>query len=545
MAELSLPIPFDLFAPNNPQVMLLGSWNQWQPMPMARASDGHWRVQVPLADGEYEYLFEVISCTPSLEGQAVRIPDPTALAWTADDKTRLRVKQGCRVLVDYTWQHEQAPLPPNAQLIIYELHIGDFSGELASRPKGSGTFVDAINRLDYLADLGINAVEILPVTARPPGFQMGYSQQSLYAVEEELGTPEEFARFVDACHARGIRVIHDSVYNHMADDAVLAKIDYGSWFHLANPDEYNFGIKCNYGKTDEQLGVCPAYEYAIGSMRLWMEQFHLDGLRFDFTLAMDDELLRDFRNQLQQMAGARPFITIAEQLPEDPAVAGPDGPLDAAWRQSFGLQLVATMVGKRYRGSQPFHADAVARAFDWRVDGYAGAAHIVNYTESHDEPHVMLLLEQAHQVSTDARWRRARLGATLLLTAPGVPMLWMGQEFGQTTPKSQESQPLQWELLEQPEARALCAHYRRLIHLRKCTPALTSNTLRILVADQNDLVIANLYDALVDAWQLRAPRLNDGIWRDALSDAQVEICNHTLCVNLAPSQVLVLCQAQT
>ena len=187
------PISFQLLAPNNPEVKLIGSWNQWQAQTMCRHDDGYWRCQLPLDDGDYEYLFEVVSCTPSLQGKRVRVPDPCALEWTADEKTRLHIHNGERFLFDYAWQHDDVPLPPNEQLIIYELHVGDFTATENSKTGEytAGTLRGVIEKLDYLVELGINAIELMPLVATIPGRQLGYSQRSFFALNPRYGTPRD------------------------------------------------------------------------------------------------------------------------------------------------------------------------------------------------------------------------------------------------------------------------------------------------------------------------------------------------------------------
>jgi 1,4-alpha-glucan branching enzyme len=256
-------VHFALLAPNNPEVNLLGSWNSWQSHAMRQEEDGYWRIEVPLDDGEHQYIFEVISRSPDLEGRRIRIPDPCALEWSWDDKTRLRLQDGKRVYALHDWQHDNKPLPLNEEIIIYELHVGDFSGGEGDEKAGgdAGTFRDVIGKLNYLADLGINAIELMPVTANPPGFQMGYSQLSYFTLNYRYGSADDLAALVDACHGRGIRVIHDCVYNHMASDAIWALIDYEYWFVLNNPDDYDFGPKLNYTEEDPRRaqsgpGVC-------------------------------------------------------------------------------------------------------------------------------------------------------------------------------------------------------------------------------------------------------------------------------------------------
>jgi 1,4-alpha-glucan branching enzyme len=558
---MTSPISFQLLAPNNPEVSLLGNWDGWQPFIMRRGEDGMWRAEVPLEDGDYEYLFEVVSCSEQLQGRKIRVPDPCALEWTREDKTRLHIRNGAIVHAEYTWQYEDAQLPPNENLIIYELHIGDFSGgEGDEKPGGgAGTLQDAIDKLDYLVDLGINAIELMPLTAGPPGHQMGYSQRTFFALNESYGTPTDFARFVDECHARGIRVIHDSVYNHTATDAIWALIDFDHWYFKINPDDFDFGPKLNYDAVDPRSGKQYVREYAFESMRLWMQEFHLDGIRFDYARALSPEVLGEFRALLRKAAAPRNFFAIAEHIPENPSIVGPQAPTDAAWSQSILTQVLCTALGKPHRDQRPFHMEALNVALDWRVCGYQSAHHIITYLESHDEPRIMTIFDDNPNLTREARFRRAKLAAALLLTAPGIPMLWMGQEFGEEGRKPELPQPLRWRLLQQSDHRDLWEYYRKLIRLRKENPALTSNTLHLFPPDQNDLVlhflrwsedkrhqvlvIANVQDAPLQSHEFDTARLAEGSWRDALTGREFTFTQSPVTIDLAPSQVMILCHS--
>lgn len=125
-------IELSLFAPYNDHVSLLSSWNDWKPQPMTRGADGWWRLSVSLADGEYFYKFRVQSKSYFALDQYVEVFDPYGLSVTDDEheRTFLSVKNGNRQWVEYEWKHDDKPLPTNDQLVIYELHVGDFTGGL-------------------------------------------------------------------------------------------------------------------------------------------------------------------------------------------------------------------------------------------------------------------------------------------------------------------------------------------------------------------------------------------------------------------------------
>ena len=554
-------VAFELLAPHNESVALVGSWNDWQPMDMQRGDDGVWRVDVDLPDGDYEYQFELVSNSDFAKGERVRVADPEAVEFGSDDKdgatALIKVRDGNPVVITYDWQHDDVPLPPNEQLIIYEMHIGDFRGGNGDTDNNGGDFQRVIDQLDYLTELGVNAVELMPVNQTAADNYWGYSQRSIYAVEKTYGTPDDLCRLVDECHARGIRVIHDAVFNHIDQEAPLIQIDNSYWFYNQNPDEpeLQFGPKFNYEYYDEERDIFPAREHVIGAINLWISHFHMDGIRFDSARAIKYfDLLHWFNDVSHNRAGFKPFYTIAEHLPQDPAVTGPDGPTDAAWHDNFYRQLICTTLGVPHDGREPFLTDEILRLLDPHQDGFASAYNVVRYLNNHDQERVLHLLAAVANTYDDAAFRRNKLGATLLLTAPGIPMLWMGEEFGQATPRNEKRQPLDWSLLDNERNKGLWEHYRHLIHLRKTNPALYSDNFeaianmpeRGIIAfkrwnDEGNVVIvaANLVPQYAGEVQIPTAGVEDGRWHEAIYGYDIDSHENRLVDTLAESEVKV------
>lgn len=553
---------FALFAPYNEHVALVGDWNGWEPIPMTRGDDGWWRVSVPLADGDYQYKFQVKSKSYFAEGELVTIADPRSLVVSDDyENTCITVKNGRRVLAEHQWQHDDHPLPSNPELVIYELHVQDFSGGPGDDQAGpKGRFQDTIDKLDYLVELGINAIELMPVSEFPGEHGWGYNPRYLFAVEKSYGTPDDLCRLVDECHARGIRVILDGVYNHTEVSTPLAHIDHNYWYYGESPDapEHQWGPKFNYEFYDPELDCWPARQFVLDAILHWIAHFHIDGIRFDATAIIKNY---DVLNWLQaaiyqHLNGSKPFITIAEHVPQDPSVTGLEGPLDAAWHENFSKQIMCTIVGREQDGRQPYNLDALVSVIDPRRDGFASAQNVVNYIDNHDQDRIMWQLGQAGIID-DPAFRRVKMGAAILLTAPGMPMLWMGQEFGESAPRTQERQPIDWALLQNERNADLQRAYRGLIYLRKTTPALQADTFDVVHLDQercimaykrwNDegnivVVVANLLDQF--AGEVEIPNWpGDGTWHEYTHDYDVEVGGGVLRDSLAESEVKVYIKA--
>jgi len=551
-----------LFAPYNEAVSLTSSWNNWNPQPMTRGADGWWRIAVKLADGQHFYKFAVKSKSYFALDQWVEVFDPYAISITDDERERsiLRIKEGRRIWTDYAWRHDDQPLPTNDQLVIYELHVGDFSGGKGDRgnQRFKGKFSDVTEKLDYLSDLGINAVELMPVKEFP-GKSWGYNLRSLFAVDSGYGAPEELCRLVDECHGRGIRVIIDGVYNHADAESPLAKIDYEYWFYRDNPDpkEMQWGPKFNYGYYDSNLKLHPARKYVIESIVFWVEHFHIDGIRFDATRALGDfNIMREFTDAAFNKVGKlKPFFTVAEHIPEDPAIAGyPRGPMIAAWHEALSNQLRATVMQHEYQGAQPRDLDALANRLNPATNGSGSGNHVVNFLGNHDHKRILRDIADTIHVFGDAAFRRVKLALGLLLTAPGLPMIWMGQEFGAANPKTLEPQPIDWALLANKDNKDLRQFLAKLIKLRREHPAFWSDNFQVVLKDSdrqifgykrwNDaggvaVVVVNLNDAPSGEFIVEKAGLEDGRWREHIGNRTFQITNGQIKDTLEPSQVKV------
>lgn len=549
-AELSV------FAPRVHKIVAHGEWNNRQGDEMTKGEDGVWRVFLPLADGEYAYHFVVTYA----EGQdPYRVANPEGIQFSEDQsESVLKVVGGERAWVLYEWQHDAAGLPNNQELVIYEMHVGDFSGA-NDNGRGTGTFAQVTEKLDYLRDLGVNAIELMPITQSHPYDVWGYSQLSVWGVNSRYGPVEELARLIDEAHARHIRVIFDGVYNHMSTEAPLVHLDNSYWFYQENPDEpsLQFGPKFNYEAWDDTLKIFPAREHALGSINRWVSTLHGDGIRLDATRAIKFFDLMDwFSDQAKTRVGFKPFFTIAEHMPEDPAIAGPNGPVDCAWHDTFMRRATAAMLADQGNGSNPFDTTALLWAMDARNAGYLSNYNVVNYLNNHDLTRLIYRLGAETGILGDAAFRRLKLGATLLLTSPGVPMLWMGEEFGQANDRGEsgDSRPLNWALLDSPPNRGLMEHYKFLIWLRRNNSALRSDTFAV-VDDQPErgilaykrwddqgsiyIVVANLKDEDAGGYEVEVEGVEDDTWQELITNKTITVQGGRLIDTLGPSEAKV------
>ncbi|MBD2090909.1 DUF3459 domain-containing protein [Microcoleus sp. FACHB-1515] len=482
-------IEFQLFAPRLSEVKLIGSFSNWEEIPMQKGEDGTFRTTIKLEDGVHHYKFRVQSLTEPA-GRTVEVNDPyvTAIDRETQNGTVL-VKSGKRFSDTYTWQYDDRELAANKDLIIYEMHLADFCGKDLGTHKTR--LQHATDRLDYLAELGVNAIELMPVTEYAGDYRWGYLVRDYFALESSYGTPQEFKQFVDECHGRGIRVLMDGIYNHSDENNPLVQIDRDYWFYheMHYPDDPNnyWGPEFNYDNYDEQLDIKPAWKYVGDVVRFWVSNYHLDGIRFDAVRQLaNNNFLKWIAQEATNAAGEKPFYNIAEHIPDSPAITtAQDGPLEACWHESFRIFAIDAI-------SNVVNFDKLKESMNPPQQGYKTAANVINYIASHDREHPLVELSD-RQITGKEAFDRAKLGVVLQMTAVGVPMIWMGDEFGQDTRKAENvtnPNPLKWHLLEQELNRDLFEFYKQIIELRKQTPALRTDNIDFFHEDVDNNVLA-------------------------------------------------------
>jgi len=517
---------------------------------MERQASGAFRVKLELDDGVYAYKFRVRSQSWFLEpDQWVEIIDPYATEIDDADQTGVvRIKNGERIVDDYVWQHNDVPLPADDELVIYELHIGDFSGG-EQDDYVRGQFQNIAEKLDYLCDLGINAIELMPVNEFPGDRSWGYNPRHFFAVESSYGKTHELKAFVDACHGRGIRVLLDVVCNHSESSSPLTQINHDYWYHHEprNPDQ-NWGPEFNYEHYDEAYKIFPARQFMRDVICHWIQEYQIDGLRFDATKQIGNyDFMHWVVNEAKQAAGKKPFYNIAERIPDSPTITNLDGPMDGCWQETFYGRVRNCAYGTCD------DLEALKDVIDPQRRGYMGVTNAINYVANHDHSHSMAELGK-RGVLGDLAFKRIKLGAAILLTAVGIPMLWMGEEFGEYKEKTIEPAKLDWSLLGNPDNKALFDYYAGLISLRKKNGALRSAQIDFFHTDSDRKVLAyNCWDE-VGSRIVVLLNLSDqfhrdytvdsfpaaGVWHEWTKNYSVEAKNDSLTIDLAEHEAQVL-----
>ena len=532
-------VEFKLFAPYNKAASLIGCFSNWEDIPMHKDEGGYFRTSVELEDGSYQYQFRVQSKSWFFEpDQWVNVTDPYAT--NIDDASQnaiVRIKEGQRIVDTYTWQHDDTALPNNEELVIYELYIAGFSGGEGDGEK-RGNFQDVIDKLDYLSELGINAVELLPVQEYPGDDNWGYTPRYFFATESSYGTSSDLKRLIDQCHGRGMRVIMDGIFNHSDSESPLTQIDHDYWYHHSPRDPDNsWGPEFNYEHYDENLEVKPAWRFIGDVVRFWIEEYHIDGIRYDAARQIANyDFMHWITEQTRQAASMKPFFNIAEHIPETSSIVGLEGPMDSCWHESFRQQVLEHISGE-------FDLEVIEEAIDGKRQGYQGATDIINYLASHDRSYIMEQLGE-RQILDEEAFKRVKLGAVLLITAVGVPMIWMGSEFGEC--QTAEEAKLDWALLGNDNNRGLFDYYKGLVELRKQNQALQTTNIDFFYEDAeakvlayvrwNDsgdrvVVVANFSDNFLSEYRISDfPKA--GTWHEWTRDYDIEAEDTSLVLDL-------------
>jgi maltooligosyltrehalose trehalohydrolase len=428
-----------------------------------------------------------------------QVVDPASFAWT-----------------DRSWR-----VPPIERLVIYELHLGTFTP--------AGTFAGAAGRLDHLAQLGVTAIELMPVADFPGRHNWGYDGAALFAPARCYGPPDSFRALVDAAHRRGIAVILDVVYNHFGPDGAYAATFSSHYFSDRHTSPWGRGLNFD--------GPCSAdvRRFFIENALQWVRDYHVDGLRLDATHAINDDLTPHFLAELTSTVRAeagRDVLFVAEDHRNQvhlmrPVDTGGFG-LDAVWADDFHHQARVHTAGDRdgyyaaYSGTTTDLATTLMRGWYYigQTSPDTGAARGTD-PSSLEPPRFVLCIQNHDQIGNRVDGARLhhqvdmaayRALSVLLLIVPHTPLLFMGQEWATGAPflfftdhheelgrqvtdgrraefaafeafgdddvpdpqghETFERSRLPWSELDESGHAAVLRLYTRLLHLRRSHPAL-------------------------------------------------------------------------
>lgn len=401
-------------------------------LPMRSEDGGYFSVDVPGIGAGTRYGYR-------LDG-GKQLPDPAS-------RFQPEGPRGPSEVIDpgaFEWTDARWPGAECRGQVAYEMHVGTFTPE--------GTWAAAIEQLPELADLGVTVIEMMPLHEFPGKFGWGYDPMQLFAPYHGYGTPDDLRRFVDRAHQVGIGVILDVVYNHFGpggDDIKQFSPDY---FSAKHGTEWGVGINFD----DQNSG--PVREFYIANAGYWIDEFHMDGLRFDATQDIHDcseeHILAAMTRRARAAAGGRRTYLVGENVKQDYTLLRPleEGGFgyDAAWNDDFHHSARVTITGhneaylKDYLGRPQEFISAIKRGWlyqgQWSAFGRVRRGTLVTtvdpcrffiYIQNHDQLANSIHGVRAH-LTTDPGTYRAI--TALLLLAPNTPLLFQGQEFAASSP---------------------------------------------------------------------------------------------------------------
>lgn len=489
---------FRVWAPHADQVFVTGSFNDWEDesVPLAPEEQGIWAGHVPGVGPGDHYRYRIVS--PA--GQWLRM-DPYARECVSS--------AGSSVVHDpeFDWGDKTFLRVPREDLVIYEMHIGTFNHKAGTRP---GDFVTAAERLQYLRDLGINAIEVMPAAEFQGDYSWGYNPSLLFAIESAYGGPKAFKQFIKAAHDLGIAVILDVVYNHLGPgDLDLWQFD--GWQKNGKGGIYFYNDHRSttpWGETRPDYGRPEVRRYLLDNALTWLAEYRIDGLRWDATAFVrnvkgfnndpahdipEGWSLMQWINEQVKTHGPR-ALCLAEDIRYNAAITrsqtqGGAG-FDAQWNATFVRKIRKTLACPT---DEQVSLEDVVEAITYRYN--SDPFERVIYTESHDEV-ANGKLRVAQELSPDdpGGWvakKLSTLGAALVMTSPGIPMLFQGQEFLEDE-WFHDTDPIDWS--RRDRFSGIVTLYQDLIRCRRnvdgCTAGLSGTGVSVYHLNHRDKVLA-------------------------------------------------------
>jgi len=458
-----------LYAPGKDYVAIKGSWNSELTHGELMSHDnGTWWYETTLSSDEYTYQFNIegIKNIADPWSKDVIWVDPNGGWETGYYEHALTVFEVGAT--PHNWGDGDFERPEQNEVVIYELHIGDFMSD----GENHGTFNDVTAKIQfgYFTDLGVSAIELMPVNEFEGANSWGYNPSFYMAPETSYGTPDELKFLIDTAHQNGIAVLMDVVFDHLWGSAPLFQLyqppnnydwdahDYTGCPYFQNTgSQWEWGYKLDHWKDRTRKHIDDVLYH-------WIDEYHIDGFRFDYTsgIGWDSGSQWGATHYANMLNTDDPTLILVAE--EDNASQISNTGFDAGWDYSFHHMMFANLTGINYEGHNYGDIGDFSAHIDAYSQGYSDHTGQLIYTESHDETRIVYECTEYQNYSDEGAYDISKLGAVILMTAEGTPMLYQGQEFGQNG-TSREGETI----IPQPELRR-----RQTIILRLCQSYLYS-----------------------------------------------------------------------
>ncbi|MDB5008256.1 MAG: glgB 2 [Mucilaginibacter sp.] len=570
---------FNIYAPNKKSVTILGDFNNWtasSKYAMTNSVDGtRWWIQVDNLDASTEYAYEYL-----IDGN-LKVADPYShkILDSANDKyipasVYPNIKaypngKGNGIVSDiqynapaYSWTTPSFTRPDPKNLVVYELLVRDFVA--------THSYKTLTDTLSYLSNMGVNAIELLPVNEFEGNDSWGYNSNFMFALDKYYGTPNVYKAFIDACHARGIAVIQDIVLEDQFGSSPMVQMYWNTaasapasnspWFDVTNMHPDAVGYQLNHQSAATQY-------FTKNVMKYWMQEYKIDGFRFDeakgYTqtnsgnsesawAAYDAARIATWENYNTYMKSIDPnFYVILEYFA---------GNQEESILANQGMMLWTNLSSSGEQATMGYPSNPSWDLSGLFYDGYGFTApyNLVAYFESHDEERLQFKNEQygnsAGTYSTKdlaTGLKRDEMGAVFMFSSPGPKMLW---EFGErgydisvndaTTGGRLGDKPPHWEYMADPNRHHLYQVYAQMIKMKTKNPVFTSThfsynlggyvkTIQLLDPTANVEVVGN-FDVLPQPAAISFP--STGVWYDNMTGTSINVTSLPYNVTLMPGE---------
>lgn len=560
-------VRLQLYAPDKENIYVIGDFNNWTPgiaYHMNRGTDNAtWWIDIlgltPGTRYGYQYYIdgELKLADPLSELIADPNNDNSISTETYPNPYPYPAEAGGFVTLfetdptPFNWQHDAVAMPAQEDLIIYELLVRDF---VAKR-----NYLTIIDSLDYLENLGINAIELMPVNEFENNDSWGYNPSFHMALDKYYGTPEHFKMFVDACHERGIAVIMDIALNHTFGQAALLNMYWdpvnqqpaanNPWYNAVCPHPpFCWGYDLDHTAQATQ-------DYIDRVNKYWIEEFHIDGYRFDYT--------KGFINNSNGFDQNR--IDLLKRMADTIWTVDPDSYIilehwadnnEEIQLSDYGMMLWGNVTHDYAEAVKGYSSNLNNAMHDYR--GW-NDPHLVTYVESHDEERVMygsLTFGNQSNPAHNPRdyhiaMQRSEAAAVTMLTMPGPKMIWQFGEYGydisidyicRVCPK-----PVLWNYLQEANRQHMYEVYSATLFLRNNYPtftsqnfsySLTSSFKKMTLLDPSmDAVVFSHFG--LDSASAIAGFPNTGTWYEYFTGDSIEVTNVNMQLPFAPGGYVI------
>nr|WP_294896836.1 alpha-amylase family glycosyl hydrolase [uncultured Pedobacter sp.] len=560
-----------LFAPGKTSVSIIGDFNNWQNNlnRMQLAKDGKtWFVQIDNLnpDTEYAYQFEINGTLKVADPYCEKVLDPDNDKYISAStypnlkpyptgKTTGIVSVMQANQPKYTWKNNSFTRPAKNNLVIYELLVRDFTAD--------HSYTSTLTKLDYLKNLGINAIELMPVNEFEGNLSWGYNPSFYFAPDKYYGTKIALQNFIDECHGKGIAVILDMVLNHSFGQSPMVQMYFSNgaptadspWFNMAATHPYNVGFDFNHESVATK-------QFSKNVMKFWMQQYKIDGFRFDLSKGFTQHKSTDDAGfatyDASRVATWKDYHAFIKSVDDNNFYTILEHFADTKEETELTNDGLMVWTNLNYNMNEATMGYLGKSDFSWGFfsnHGFTKSDGVVAYIESHDEERLNFKnitygnANSAYVIKNNlaTSLKREELAAAFFFAIPGPKMVWQFGELGYDISIDQNGRtgekPIHWEYLQDPNRKALYDVYTKMIGLKERNDIFNSSDFSFslsgavkyirLNAPANNVIVVGNFDVVPQKANIDFGTA--GNWIDAFGNT-VNLSSSTYDLTLAPGE---------